>query len=119
MADLYLGMQSGTLSLFRKLPRYLVVDVFDQEGNAFTPPDGSTATLTVTTSLSPDAPSVLATFTDMYVASANHLRKDFSVADIDELPLGSYFGEVVLNTPADGDYPIAQIGITLYPVQKG
>jgi hypothetical protein len=118
MATLYLGMNSGSLSLFRKLPRYFKLTPTDQLGNTYVPPTGSTGTMTVTTSISPDAGSILHTFTDLYLDTDNTLRKDFSVADLDALPLGSYFAEVVLHTPADGDYPVAQIGITMFPVQK-
>lgn len=118
MALQYYGIASATLNLFRGQQSHFQFNAVDQDGNAVSVPTGTTASLVVTTSLSPDANSVLHTWTDLY-EFAGLIEKDFSQDDSRILPLGSFLFEITADNGTDPVQVVLQGQINVYPTQMG
>jgi len=117
MTILYVGVQTGALDIYRGNPRLFQMTVVDQNSSNVTLDPAGTAKLVCTTSISPDADSVLHEFTDLTIVAPGTIKKEFSKADTKLLPLGSFFGVIRYTDSDDNEYEVAQIAITVFPTQ--
>jgi hypothetical protein len=112
------GIASATINIFRGQQSHFQFNPVNQDGVPISLPSGSTGTLVVTTSLSPDANSVIHTWTDLY-EFAGLLEKDFDQADSRILPLGSFLFEITVDNGTDPIQVILQGQVNVYPTQQG
>lgn len=114
----FYGIATSTINLFRGQQSRVQFNPVDNEGSPISAAGTDTADMCITTTLSPDSASVIHTFTDL-VIFAGLVRKDFSVADVALLPLGSFLFECRLDNGTDPPQVVMQGQINIYPTQQG
>lgn len=115
----YFGITSYTANLFRGQNSEFRVMPKDAAGADNPAPAGTTGVLVITTSLTPDTNSVIATYNDVADDGAGNLYRVFADTDVAALPLGSFLSELRCTFPAEAEQIAAQGQINIYPTQFG
>jgi hypothetical protein len=115
----YWGIQGGTISLFRGQRAIFQIKPQQYNGTLYTPNSGDVGALTITHSLTPDAPSVVHTYTDL-VPNGPYMQRVFTPTETRALPLGAFLFEAYITTLADGEQQvIAQGTLSVFPTAQG
>jgi len=116
----FFGITSFNVNLFRGQNSPFKLMPKNSDGNDEPCPAGTTGTLVITHSLTPDAPSVVATYTDLIDDGGGYLVRTFADTDVAALPLGSFLAECRVDFPGpEAEQICAQGQVNIYPTQWG
>jgi hypothetical protein len=116
----FFGITSFAVNLFRGQNTLFKLMPKNADGIDEPCPPGTTGTLVITHSLTPDSASVVATYTDLVDDGGGYLTRVFADTDVATLPLGSFLAECRADFPGpEVEQIVAQGQVNVNPTQWG